>query len=99
MYDNVHHVYCVRLKKTVPGLKRPPIPGEIGKKIYENISQEAWQKWLQRQTMFINEYHLNLTDASARQFLQTQMQAFLFDDIDHQPANFVSPEDASKKLD
>ena len=92
MNENIRYVDCVKLNKTAPGLKRPPIPGEFGKRIYENISQAAWQQWLQRQTMFINEYRLNLTDASAREFLQAQMQAFLFDHVDNKPDGFVAPE-------
>jgi len=87
--NNIYTVQCVKLGKQAPGLKRAPIPGELGKRIYENISQEAWQQWLQRQTMFINEYHLNLTDFEARQFLQDQMQAFLFENIDSKPEGYV----------
>lgn len=99
MNAHTHHVHCVKLNKTAPGLKRPPVPGEIGRRIYANISQEAWQQWLQRQTMFINEYRLNLTDTDARQFLQTQMQAFLFERADNKPDDFIPPEETSEKLD
>lgn len=93
---DVRMVECVKLHKQAPGLKRPPIPGELGQQIYASISQEAWQQWLQRQTMFINEYHLNLTEFEARQFLQDQMQAFLFADEDSKPAGYVAEEKAEK---
>ncbi len=99
MNENIRKLHCVKLNKIAPGLKRPPVPGEFGRRIYENISQEAWQQWLQRQTMFINEHRLNLTDADAREFLQAQMQAFLFDHADNKPIDFVSPEKTIEKLD
>ena len=91
--NHIHQVQCVKLEKQAPGLKRPPIPGELGIRIYENISQAAWQQWLQRQTMFINEYHLNLTEFEARQFLQDQMQTFLFENTDNRPEGYVSTEE------
>ena len=94
--STTHNVECVKLHKLASGLKRPPIPGELGKQIYDTISQEAWQQWLQRQTMFINEYHLNLTEFEARQFLQDQMQAFLFGNEDKMPEGYVA---AEEKLD
>jgi Fe-S cluster biosynthesis and repair protein YggX len=81
-------VHCQKLNAEKPGLKRPPVPGELGKRIYQNISQEAWNEWKKRQTMFINEYRLNLTECEARQFLQDQMQAFLFEDQDIKPEGF-----------
>ncbi|WP_407944974.1 oxidative damage protection protein [Ostreibacterium oceani] len=73
-------VYCVKLKKEGEGLSRPPIPGELGKRIQENISQEAWTMWLGQQTILINEYRLNPIDPQARQFLEEQMQTYLFED-------------------
>ncbi len=73
-------VFCVKLQKEAPGLERPPLPGELGKKIYENVSQEAWQMWQRQQTMLINEYRLNLLDPRAREYLREQMERFLFGD-------------------
>lgn len=73
-------VYCAKLKKEGEGLAYPPYPGEAGKRIYENISKEAWDAWVQRQTMLVNEYRLNMTDPQARKFLADQMQAFLFEE-------------------
>lgn len=85
---NIRLVQCTQLKEQKPGLKRPPVPGELGKRIYNEISQEAWNEWRKRQTMFINEYRLNLTEFEARQFLQDQMHAFLFEGQDAMPDGF-----------
>lgn len=84
-------VYCQKLQKEAEGLAYPPYPGELGKKIYLNISQEAWQQWLARQTMYINEYRLNMLDAKAREFLAAEMEKFLFGDGGATPAGYVPP--------
>jgi Fe-S cluster biosynthesis and repair protein YggX len=84
-----HIVNCAKLKKSAPGLSRPPYPGELGQKIYENISEEAWQMWLAHQTMLINEFRLSMLDPKAREFLVTEMDKFLFGDGSAAPAGFV----------
>jgi Fe-S cluster biosynthesis and repair protein YggX len=71
-------VYCARLQKEGEGLGFAPYPGELGKRIYENISKEAWDAWIRQQTMLVNEYRLNMTDPNARSFLREQMEKFLF---------------------
>lgn len=71
-------VQCTYLKRQAPGLERPPYPGELGKRIYESISQEAWQHWLKQQTMLINEYRLSPIEPKARKFLEGEMEKFLF---------------------
>lgn len=73
-------VYCKKLDKEAEGLDRAPFPGEVGQRILENISKEAWTQWLGQQTIIINEYRLNPMDAQARQFLEEQMLEFLFDE-------------------
>lgn len=73
-------IFCSKLKKQAEGLDFPPYPGDLGKKIYEHISKEAWQAWLARQTMYINEYRLSTLDPKAREFLTTEMEKFLFSD-------------------
>lgn len=73
-------VHCVKLKKEAEGLASPPFPGELGKRIWLNISKEAWDEWTRLQTMMVNEYGLNLADLSARQQLQKQCERFLFGD-------------------
>lgn len=84
-------IFCRKLKKEVEGLDFAPYPGEIGQRIFAEISQAAWQDWQNRQTMFINEYRLNLMDAKAREFLLNEMQKFLFEDEDNKPEGFVDP--------
>ena len=81
-------VYCVKLQKESAGLDFPPYPGELGKKIFENISKEAWQQWLGQQTMFINEYLLSMTDPKAREFLATEMEKFFFGEGSERPEGF-----------
>lgn len=73
-------VFCAKLKKEGEGLDYPPYPGEKGKRIFDNISKEAWDAWVRRQTMLVNEYRLSMMDPQARRFLDEQMQAFLFEE-------------------
>ena len=69
---------CIKLGQEAEGLKVPPYPGELGKKIYEQVSQEAWQLWLRHQTMLINEYRLSPVDPRHRKMLEEEMEKFLF---------------------
>ena len=62
-------VICVKLHKEAEGLQFAPFPGELGKRIYENVSQQAWQGWLEHQKMLVNENRLNLADPAARKYL------------------------------
>lgn len=84
-------IHCTKLKQEAEGLDFPPYPGELGKKIYENISKAAWQQWMARQTMFINEYRLNMLDPKAREFLAAEMEKFLFSDESEAPAGYTPP--------
>ncbi len=71
-------VYCVKLGRELPGLEKPPFPGELGQRIYEQISQEAYNMWPAQSTLIINHYGLNLADPEARKLLRTQMEEFFF---------------------
>ena len=84
-------VKCVKLGKEAEGLDRPTYPGELGKRIYENVSKEAWQLWLRQQTMLINEYRLSPIEPKARKFLEEQMEKFFFGDGADTPPDFVPP--------
>ncbi len=84
-------VFCAYLKKEAPGLAFAPYPGELGKRIYDTISQEAFDQWKRHQTMLVNENRLNLADARARQYLARQMEQFLFGGQADQPTGFVPP--------
>ena len=82
-------VFCKYLNKELEGLSRMPYPGELGKKIYDNISKQAWQLWLEHQTMLINENHLSLASNEARTFLVSEMEKFLFEGDANKPAGFI----------
>ena len=84
-------VHCIKLDKEAEGLALPPYPGELGKRIFENVSKEAWQMWLKHQTMLINEYRLALVDVKARQFLQLEMEKFFFGGGSAAPEGYVPP--------
>lgn len=84
-------VQCTYLNKEAQGLSFAPYPGELGKRIYDNISQEAFELWKKHQTMLVNENRLNLADARARQYLARQMEQFFFGGKADQPAGFVPP--------
>ncbi|MFO7746379.1 MAG: oxidative damage protection protein [Orrella sp.] len=84
-------VQCIKLKKEAEGLEFPPYPGEVGTKIWQSISKEAWQQWMDVQTRLVNENRLNLADARARKYLREQMEKFLFEDIDVEAQGFVPP--------
>jgi Fe-S cluster biosynthesis and repair protein YggX len=73
-------VHCVKLKREAEGLEHQTWPGELGKRIYENVSREAWQEWLRQQTILINEYQLNPLDAKHKRYLAAQMEAWFFGD-------------------
>ncbi len=84
-------VHCIKLNTEAEGLDRPPYPGELGQKIYEHVSKEAWAGWLKLQTMLINEYRLNLADTQARKYLTTQMEKHFFGDGAEAASGFVAP--------
>jgi Fe-S cluster biosynthesis and repair protein YggX len=84
-------VQCVYLKKEADGLDFPPYPGELGKRIYNGVSKEAWSLWLRHQTMLVNENRLNLADQRARQYLAQQMEQFFFGGGAERPAGYVPP--------
>ncbi len=73
-------VHCIKLKQDLEGLDRAPIPGELGKRILEGISKQAWADWLKYQTMLINENRLNMSDTRARQYLLRQAEKYFFGD-------------------
>ena len=86
-------VHCVLLDKEAEGLDRPTYPGELGKRIFQNVSKEAWQKWLGHQTMLINEYRLTPVDPKARKFLEEEMEKFFFSGGSTKPEGYVAPKE------
>jgi len=85
-------VNCVVLKQEAEGLDYLPYPGELGKRIYDNASKQAWQTWLGHQTMLINEYRLTPIEPDARKFLEAEMEKFFFGEGSAAPKEFVPPE-------
>jgi len=86
-------VFCAKLGKEAEGLDAPPFPSELGQRIYNNISKEAWQQWLSHQTMLVNEMRLNMMDPQAQKYLQQQMEEFFFGEGAEMPEGYVPPED------
>jgi Fe-S cluster biosynthesis and repair protein YggX len=84
-------VHCVKLGREAEGLEFPPVPGELGKKLWENVSKEAWAAWQKHQTMLVNENRLNLADLRARKYLATQMENYFFGEGADQPTGYVPP--------
>ncbi len=82
-------VNCVLLGIESEGLDRPTYPGDLGQRIYENVSNIAWQRWLGHQTMLINEYRLTPIEPKAREFLEQEMEKFFFGDGSEQPPDFT----------
>ena len=71
-------VNCVKLGRVLPGLEKPPFPGALGQRIFDNVSEEAWRQWQSQLTIMINHYGLNLLDPATRQMLDEQMDEFFF---------------------
>ena len=85
-------VNCVKLGREAEGLDLPPIPGELGKRVFENVSKEGWQQWVKHQTMLINENRLNLMDIRARKYLAEQMERYFFGGGADQVSGYVPPQ-------
>ncbi|MBB6092499.1 Fe-S cluster biosynthesis and repair protein YggX [Povalibacter uvarum] len=82
-------VKCVLLGVEAEGLDKPPYPGELGQRIYDNVSKEAWQRWVKHQTMLINEYRLSPIEPKARKFLVAEMEKFFFGEGSEKPTEYV----------
>ena len=84
-------VNCVKLQREAEGLDFPPYPGELGKRIFEQVSKEAWKQWLEHQKMLVNENRLNLADRKAREYLTQQMEQHFFGAGAERAAGYVPP--------
>jgi Fe-S cluster biosynthesis and repair protein YggX len=84
-------VNCVKFGKELPGLERPPIPGEIGQRVYENVSAQGWDLWKDQIIILINHYGLNMADPRAQTFLNEQMEDFFFGEGAQMPEDWVAP--------
>ena len=81
-------VHCVLLGREAEGLDYKPHPGELGERVYQNVSKEGWQRWVQHQTMLINEYRLTPFEPKARQFLEGEMEKFFFGEGSDRPEEY-----------
>lgn len=88
-------VDCTVLGEKAEGLDFQPYPGELGKRIFENVSKAGWQKWVRHQTMLINEYRLSTIDPKARKFLEQEMEKFLFGGGAETPEGYVPPDSSN----
>lgn len=82
-------VFCVKLNKEAEGLERIPWPGELGTRIYDNVSKQAWQQWLKHQTMLINEKQLSPLDPETRTYISEQMEKYFFGEGAEMPEGYV----------
>lgn len=85
-------VHCVKLQREAEGLAFAPWPGELGKRIYEHVSREAWSGWLAHQTMLINENRLSPLDPKTRGFIAAEMEKYFFGEGSEKPSGYVTPE-------
>ena len=84
-------VHCIKLRREAEGLARVPYPGELGNRVYEHVSKQAWADWLRHQTMLINENRLSPMDPKARKFLEEQMEKYFFGEGADLPPDYVPP--------
>lgn len=84
-------VHCIKLGRTAEGLDFPPYPGALGKRIFEQVSKDAWNEWLEHQKRLINEMRLNLADQKARQYLAEQMERHFFGSGADEASGYVAP--------
>ena len=82
-------VHCKLLDQELPGLTFQTYPGELGKRIFENISQEAWKKWMAHQTILINEHRLSPIEPEHRKYLEGEMEKFFFGEGSEVPDSFI----------
>jgi Fe-S cluster biosynthesis and repair protein YggX len=84
-------VKCVKFGREMPGLDRIPWKGEIGKRVFENVSKDAWKLWLEHSKMIMNEFRLNPLDSNSQKIMEEQMEAFFFGDGAQLPEGYVPP--------
>jgi len=88
-------VHCVKFGKDLPGLDRVPWRGELGKRVYENVSKDAWKLWIEHSKMIMNEYRLNPLDPQSQKIIAEQMENFFFGEGAQLPPGFVAQKSKS----
>lgn len=86
-----HKVFCVKLKQELPGLDEPPFDSELGQRIYNQVSQQAWSQWMEFCKMLLNEYRLNPARKQDQEVIVKQMEQFFFGEGAAPPAEYVPP--------
>lgn len=82
-------VFCVKLGREAPGLEKPPLKGPVGQKIFENVSAEAWRKWLEHSKMLINEYRLDVTSEQGQKIWFDELDKYFYGEGSATPPDFV----------
>jgi Fe-S cluster biosynthesis and repair protein YggX len=88
-------VKCVKYGKEMPGLDRIPWKGELGKRVYESVSKEAWKMWIEHSKMVMNEFRLNPLDPNSQKIIEEQMEQFFFGEGARLPEGYVPPKSKS----
>lgn len=83
-------VLCCKLNQESEGLAKAPFPGPLGEKIFNEVSKQAWSMWLSHQTMLINEYRLNLSEAKSREFLKEELNKYFFGEGSEKPTGYTA---------
>ncbi|MBV6477383.1 MAG: putative Fe(2+)-trafficking protein [Ignavibacteria bacterium] len=89
-------VHCIKLDQDLPGLNKPPLPGELGQKIYENVSKQAFKMFLDHFKMIVNEYRLDLSSPATDKVFEEQMREFFFGEGIKLPDEYVPPDETKK---
>jgi Fe-S cluster biosynthesis and repair protein YggX len=89
--QKVRMVKCVKLGRELPGLDRPPWKGELGKRVYEHVSKDAWKMWVDHSKMLLNEFRLNPLDPNSQKIMEDQMEQYFFGEGSKAPEGFVAP--------
>ncbi len=84
-------VQCVKLGREAEGLEKPPLKGDVGKRLFENVSKEAWKMWLEHSKMLINEFRLDLMSETGQRIWMTEMDKYFFGEGSKLPEQFVTP--------
>jgi len=87
-------VHCIKLGIEAEGLPRPPVPGDLGQRIYEQVSKQAWAEWIAHQTRLINEMRLSLAEAESRKLLMTELEKFFFGGGELTKTSYIPPKKA-----
>lgn len=86
-------VHCIKLDRDLEGLDKPPIKGELGQRVFESVSKEAWRMWLEHSKMLINEYRLDLMSEHGQKVWMTELERYFFGEGSATPEGFVAPKE------